>query len=311
MTPVAFLSKKTFLTGLLALLSLPALASVRVVTTTTDLAWAVKEIGQEHVSVESLLKGTEDPHFVDALPSFIHKAANADVVCVVGLDLEIGWAPKILTRTGKAEIQPGGPGYCEAGSSIQNLLEVPIGGVDRSMGDVHPRGNPHFWLSPDHFAEALVALSESLKAHDPQNAATFTANAGKLKEQLSKIKNKYAARLAALEKRTGPMPILQYHKELTYFMKGYGLKSAGSLEEVPGVAPSAGRIAQVASQAKAQKVKLLLAGEHAPRPLLQKFRELSGIPYAIVPTSIRAHGAPATYEELQEALVSTLEKNIL
>lgn len=293
---------------LMVLVASPLWAAVRVVTTTTDLAWAMKEIGKDKVAVESLLKGTEDPHFVDALPSFISKASHAELFCMVGLDLEIGWAPKILARTGRKEIQPGGVGYCEAGKSVHGVLETPTGAIDRSMGDVHPSGNPHFWLSPRTFAQAVDEMTAKLTEKDPANATSYVSGAEALKKHLSETQKTYQARLDKLKTERGTVRILQYHKELSYFVDAYGLTSVGSLEEVPGVAPSAGRIAQVAKSAKAQKVDVLLAAETAPRSILEKFSELSGVPYAVVPTSIKRDQNPRTYTELQEALVVAVEK---
>ena len=141
---------------LVALFTTPVFAeSLRVVTTTTDLAWLTKQIGGDEVEVTSLLSGEEDPHYVDAVPRFIHLVANADIVCVVGMDLEIGWMPKVLSKSANAQVQPGGKGYCETGKGVE-ALDVITNDVDRSMGDVHPDGNPHFQLSPLHMAQAGI-----------------------------------------------------------------------------------------------------------------------------------------------------------
>jgi zinc/manganese transport system substrate-binding protein len=126
---------------------------LRVVTSTTDLAWAVRDIGGSRVVAESLLRGTEDPHFVDARPDYVAKVIRADIVCFVGLDLEVGWLPKVLAKSGRREIQSGGQGYCDASRRIE-VLEKVNGGADRSQGDVHPGGNPHYWLSPVAMAQA-------------------------------------------------------------------------------------------------------------------------------------------------------------
>ena len=133
--------------ALLTSLSATALAKVKVVTTIPDLAWVAAEVGGDHVETKALLRGNENAHFVDAVPEFTRLTADADVVCIAGLDLEVGYMPAVLTRSGNAKIQPGGAGYCEAGKSVQ-VLEKLTTAVDRSMGDVHPAGNPHFYLSP-------------------------------------------------------------------------------------------------------------------------------------------------------------------
>ena len=128
----------TFATGLLYF-SPMVLAKTNVVTTTTELAWAAENIGGDRVKIESLLSGTENAHYVDAVPNFIRLIAAADIVCAVGLDLEIGWLPKALSKSGNRQVQKGGKGYCELGSEI-NALEKPKGSIDRSMGHIHPSG---------------------------------------------------------------------------------------------------------------------------------------------------------------------------
>ena len=134
-----------FKTIILILISSISHAKVNVITTTTDLQWLTKQIGGDKVKVESLLNGTEDPHYLDAMPHFISKVANADMFCLIGLDLEVGWAPKILSRSGNKKVQPGGKGYCETGKTIK-ALNIPTGRIDRSQGDIHPQGNPHYHL---------------------------------------------------------------------------------------------------------------------------------------------------------------------
>lgn len=276
-------------------------AAIKVVTTLPDLAWTVKAIGKAHVETTSLLTGNEDPHFVDATPSFVSKVAGADVVCLVGLDLEIGWIPKVLSRSGNASVQPGGQGYCEVASSIKTPLEIPAVAVDRSMGDVHPRGNPHFWLSPPEAIEGANAIAASLKRADPSHTTEFDEGLKSTQDQLRLIHQSTLTRLSKLTKR--PLRVLQYHRELTYFLKAYGIQDYGSLEELPGVLPSAGRIATVAKQAKANAIDVLVAGPLAPKSLLQKFTELSGVPHVVVPLSI---GSAMDFQELQNTLIDRI-----
>src|SRR5690606_29641281 len=140
-----------------------------------ELAWLVKQVGDEYVEAVPLLEGTENPHYVDAVPKFIAEVAGADMVVLVGLDLEVGWLPKVLSRSGNAKVQPGGKGYVEAGSAV-TVLDVPQGKVDRSMGDVHPSGNPHFWLSPGALAQAAAPVTNTLIALDPAHANAYMSN---------------------------------------------------------------------------------------------------------------------------------------
>lgn len=279
-------------------------AEVKIVTTLPDLAWAAKQIGGEKVSAEALLRGTENAHFVDAVPNFIAKAASADILCSVGLELEVGWLPKVLSRSGNAKIQSGGAGFCETGRSV-NVLDKPTGAVDRSMGDVHPFGNPHYWLSPRALAEGSQEILNALKRVDIANAGEYEKNYALLKTKLEAMEKKNAERLKPYSER--PV-LLEYHQEFAYLLRAYGLKSAGSLEEKPGVPPSAGRIAQMANDAKTKKLKLILATESNPEKTIAKFKDASGLPAVVVPVMSHSRGEPSNYEVLQEQIVGSLLK---
>ncbi len=280
---------------------------VKVVTSTTDLAWAAKEIGGALVDVQPLLKGTENPHYVDAVPEFIRLVSEASMVCIVGLYLEVGWIPKVLARSGNAQVQSGGKVYCETGRAVP-VLEKPTGAVDRSMGDVHPAGNPHFWLSTKAFGEAAGQVSETLIGVDPAHVTEYQAGLRRLKEKLFGIHKKNLARIHPLVAPIKGPVLMEYHKEFAYFLDAYGLKSFGSVEEKPGVAPSAGRLAEIAVAAKAAGVKFVLAAETAPKKTLERFSELSGIPAIQVPMSLQPKNNLSDYEDFQNRLVDSVVK---
>lgn len=291
---------------LLVLSALSAFAApVKVITSTTDLAWATKEIGGALVDVTPLLKGTENPHYVDAVPEFVRLAAEAQVALVIGLELEIGWIPKVLSRSGNSQVQPGGKGYCEVGKIIP-VLEKPAGAVDRSMGDVHPAGNPHFWLSPKYLGIAAGEIAETLIKVDPSHAKDYHGGLAKLRAQLDELEMRARGRLAPLlAGKTGPV-LIEYHKELAYFLDTYKLTSLGSIEEKPGVSPSAGRLAEIAQSAKAAGITLAVAGDTAPKKTLERFSELSGIPVQVVPLSVVPSKTPKDYPELHKALIDAI-----
>jgi zinc/manganese transport system substrate-binding protein len=291
---------------LLAALALApgALAKTNVVTTLPDLAWVVEKIGGDRVTARSLMKGIENPHYVDAVPEFIRRVADADVVVLVGLDLEVGWLPKVLSRSGNAKVQSGGPGYCDASRTVQ-VRERPSTPVDRSMGDIHPQGNSHYWLGPTALGEAAATVADCLAAVDPEGAERYRAGAKTLAAELTRLRDG----LRALLPKTAP-PVLEYHREFSYFFADYGLQSAGTLEEKPGLAPSAGRIATVATLAKRRKVALLVAGLWAPKAHLDRFTELSGIPAVALPISSRPGTEYADYPRWQRYLVTTLATHL-
>ena len=138
-----------------------AFAAINVVTTTQDLESLAREIGGTKISVESLAKGYQDPHFVEAKPSFILKLHSADLLIVVGRELEIGWLPPLINQARNARIQPTGDRYLDA-SQTAKILEIPSGQITRAMGDVHPSGNPHYWLSPDNGRRIVQLIQKKL-----------------------------------------------------------------------------------------------------------------------------------------------------
>lgn len=279
-------------------------APVNVVTTTTDLAWAARQIGGPFVSVESLLEGTENPHYVDALPDFIRKVSNAQVVCLIGLDLEVGWMPKVLSRSGNAQVQPGGNGYCDTGKSVK-VLDKPTGPINRSMGDVHPDGNPHFTLSPLALADAASVIAQTLSNVDPAHSKEYQLNLTKFKSDMTQLKGQIQ-RMIKSALNTQDAQWMEYHKEFTYFFDVYGLKSFGSLEEKPGVPPSAGRIGEIALSAKRAKVGALLATTYNPHKALERFSELSGIPVIKVSLFPKKSDPSSDYISVQRSIANAI-----
>src|SRR5438128_7521037 len=145
---------------------------LNVITATTDLAALTQEVAGDKVDVESIAKGYQDPHYVEAKPSFLLKLRHADLLIVVGLDLEIGWLPPLITQSGNPKIQPASAGYLDASQFVE-ILEKPVGAVSRAMGDVHPQGNPHYWLDPDNGRRIAKGISTKLAEMDPADAAYF------------------------------------------------------------------------------------------------------------------------------------------
>lgn len=312
-----------------------AMAKLKIITTTTNLAWLVKEIAGDHADVEALLNGTEDPHYIDAKPSFILKVANADVVCSVGLSLEVGWLPKVLMKSGNRNVQKGGAGYCVLGEAVSSM-EVPTGVVDRSQGDVHPEGNPHFSISPLRMLEAADAAYKVLVKIDTTNQQVYQARLISAKKKLKSIQQQGREKLAGAgiltadhgrvsesgakgtkgakktkkpEATTGrTLKTMQYHKEFTYFLHDYGIRSVGTLEAIPGSPPSAGQLAKAAQLAKAENVTMVLATTYNNRNITQRFSTLTGIPTVTVPLHLRPSAGLADYEKLQFLLLDTIVK---
>lgn len=263
-----FIKKFLFLFGASLLVASSSYADkIKLVTTTTDLAWAAKRIGGSYVSVQSMLKGHEDPHYVDAVPSFVLKASRADIVCSVGLELESAWLPKVLERSGNAKVQAGGTGYCNTGSAI-TPLDVPKGKIDRSQGHVHAAGNPHFWLDPKTFAHASKAIADAIVRTKPELAEPIASQYSKFLKDMLELQDQIRAKVSGLG---STLKVMEYHEEFSYYFRAIGLTSYGSLEEKPGVPPSSGRIARMALKAKKEEIKIILASSHSPKRLVESF----------------------------------------
>lgn len=254
--------------------------SLNVVTTTPDLAWLASELLKERGEVTALLSGEEDVHAVDAVPSFILASSKADVICMVGMSLEIGWIPKVIEKTANQQIQNGRVGYCDIGATIEGR-EKPKGPVDRSMGDVHPEGNPHYYLSLPLLKKAATTMAGCFMAqllHSDINAVE--ANLKRLHQMMdhqhqalkAKLKNHFGSKL--------PL-VAQYHGNFTYFTESYGIPLFGNIETTPGVAPSAGAIARGALDARQKNVSVVLAVPHNPRSSVEKFASIVKVPTVI------------------------------
>jgi zinc/manganese transport system substrate-binding protein len=228
-------------------------ADLTIVTTTEDLASLVREIGGEAVSVEALARGYQDPHFVEPKPSFILKLVKADLLIVVGRDLEIGWLPPLVQQSRNARIQPGGQAYLDA-SLTARILEVPTGQVTRAMGDVHALGNPHYWLDPDNGRRIAAAILEKLIALRPQRAALFNERYAGFTRRLAASSERWDALMAPYR----GVKVVTYHRSWPNFAERFGLNVIGYVEPRPGIPPTPAHTRDLVETMIQQRVKLLL-----------------------------------------------------
>lgn len=245
--------------------------AMKVVTTLPEFAWVINELAPK-VETLSLLEGTEDPHFVDATPSFIFKVAKADLLIFNGMELEIGWFPKVVQMSGNSKVQVGSKGYCNASSEVKKI-EV-LKNFDRSMGDVHPQGNPHYTISLARMKEVAQAIAKCL-VKNGADQKTVTAN-------LKTLSDKLEAMFQELKKKIKPKTFYVYHREFNYLGQDFGFVFKQSLEKVPGVLPSANYLVKMAQKAKKDKPVRVLAASTAPKRILQKYQEMSGITYQML-----------------------------
>ena len=235
-----------------ALTPSPARAALKVVTTVEGLASVAREVGGDRVDVTSLSRGIQDPHFVDANPTLAVKLRQADLLVDVGLDLEIGWLPPLVNQSRNPDIQPGGKRRLTAASAV-SVLEVPQGPVDRSMGDLHPAGNPHFLSDPRRVEKVAAALAVKLAQLDPGGAQAYQARAASFQRKIETASARWLAQLAP-EKGQRVIP---HHNSLTYFLDWCGLRSAGYLEPKPGIPPPPSHLADLVGVVKSEGVKAI------------------------------------------------------
>jgi zinc/manganese transport system substrate-binding protein len=252
-----------FLAALCAALTLlaaaPARAALNVVTTVPDLAALTKAVGGKHVEVQSLALGSQDPHFVDAKPNLALALNRADLLIALGLDMEIGWLPTLQLGARNPKIQVGGTGYINA-SQFPRVLEIPPGRVDRSMGDVHPGGNPHYLYDPRQAILVAKGISERLTQLDPKNAADYRANLAKFTEELEKARADWEKRLAALR----GAPVIAYHRTTAYLADWLGFDTIAFLEPKPGIPPNPAHVAGVLAQGRQRKARIVLVESYYP-----------------------------------------------
>lgn len=244
---------------LLGALGAQAHADVKVVATVPDLAAITKEIGGKKVTVTALSLPSQDPHFVDAKPSLVLKLNKADLLIAVGLDLEVGWLPSLQTQARNADILAGGAGYLDCSTAV-TVRDMATGAVDRSSGDVHPAGNPHYLYDPREAAKCAKAIGAKLIALDAGNAKTYKAG---LKKFLAKLKKAQAEWEAALAEHKGAS-VVSYHKSMTYLIDWLGFTEVATLEPKPGIPPTANHVATVLKAAKKAGVKVVLEESYYP-----------------------------------------------
>jgi|SRR5215831_9093275 len=253
------IEKVTAVVAALAL-GLPVLApparaesKMQIMTATTDLAALAQEIGGEKVDVESIARGYQDPHFVEAKPSFLLKLRRADLLIVVGLELEIGWLPPLITQSTNPKIQVGAQGYFDA-SRFAKILEIPSGTVTRAEGDVHPQGNPHYWLDPDNGLRIAKGIADKLTQMRPSDAAYFAARYQAFEQ---KLKQADVAWMAEMKPYAG-RKIVTYHRSWPNFAEHFGLNVVGYVEPRPGIPPSPQHTVELIGQMKRDGVKVVV-----------------------------------------------------
>jgi ABC-type Zn uptake system ZnuABC Zn-binding protein ZnuA len=230
-----------------------AAGKLNVMTTTQDLAAIAREVGGDKVNVDSIAMGYQDPHFVEPKPSFLLKLQKADLLAVVGLQLEIGWLPPLQTQSRNAKIQVGGKGYLDMSQFCQ-VLEIPTGQVTRAMGDVHPLGNPHYWLDPQNGRRIAKAFQNAFSEGDAADAAYFQQHYDDFDKRLAAAEKGWEQKMAPYKGRK----VVTYHRSWPNFCERFGLNVIDYVEPRPGIPPTPSHTLELINTMKAQGVKLIL-----------------------------------------------------
>jgi zinc/manganese transport system substrate-binding protein len=228
-------------------------SKIRIMTATTDLASLAADIGGDRVDVESVARGYQDPHFVDPKPSFLLKLSKADLLIVVGLELEIGWLPPLITQSSNPRIQVAAPGYFDA-SRFAKILELPTGQVTRAEGDVHPLGNPHYWLDPDNGLRIAKGIQNKLSEMRPQDSSYFAQRYDTFEQKLKQSEQQWQAQMKPYAGRK----VVTYHRSWPNFAEHFGLNVVGYVEPRPGIPPSPQHTVELIGQMKRDGIKIIL-----------------------------------------------------
>jgi zinc/manganese transport system substrate-binding protein len=286
-----------------SLVALPSEAALRVVTTTTDLADIVGTIAGPLASVESITLGNQDPHYVQAKPSYMVRLNRADLVVSVGLELEVGWLPPLLQGARNPAILPGKPGFLEASGAV-TPIEVPTKTPDRSRGDVHPLGNPHFWLDPDNGQRVAERIAKRLGDLDSANEAAYADGAKRFKARIDAARTRWQSALAPYKGKK----VVSYHRTFNYFLRAFGLVPIGYVEERPGIPPGPSHAAELVRAMRAEKVRVLLHEQYFDRKTSDIIASKVPATVLVLPTSVGGVPAATDYESLIDHLVRSVQK---
>src|SRR5687767_11367450 len=259
----------------------PLQAQLRVVTSTTDLADIAREVGGSKVRVTHVSEGYQDPHFAEAKPSFVLQLRNADVFAFVGLDLEIGWMPLLIQGARNPKVSPGGSGYLDVSQAIE-VLDRARTRVDRSQGDVHALGNPHYWLDPENGRRIARFYQRKFSALDPRNASTYETNTKAFEARLNAAEKAWQPQLAEIKGK----PVVAYHTSWKYLAEYTGMNIVGFMEPKPGVPPSPSHLAGLIDTIKRTGAKVIVMEPFYDRKMADFVAQRTGARVLVLPSSV-------------------------
>ena len=298
-------SIKSLLAATLGIFALPSFAALNILACEPEWGALAHELGGAKVSIYDATNAYQDPHHIQAKPSLLARARNADMVVCTGAQLEIGWLPILQQQAGNSKIQAGQPGYFEAAIYVR-MLDVPST-LDRSLGDVHPGGNPHIQTDPHNIGLVAAGMSKRLAEIDPANGAFYQGNYKTFIER-------WNAAMLNWEKQAAPlkgMNIVVHHKAFVYLENWLGLREVAALEPKPGVEPTAAHLAEVLAQLQRQPAKAVIRAAYGDGRGSEWLAERAKIPAIVLPFTVggseRAKDLFGLYDDTVQRLLAALK----
>jgi zinc/manganese transport system substrate-binding protein len=289
------------LSAALLLAAAPARAELNVVATTQDLAAIAQEVGGDKIKVSALAKGYQDPHFVEAKPSFVLTLNRAHLLIVVGRDLEAAWLPPLITQSRNAKIQPGSAGYLDPSTSAR-ILEIPTGAITRQMGDVHALGNPHYWLDPENGKRIAAAIKDRLSQMDAANAAYYAQRQADFDRRIGEAQQRWKAQMAPYK----GLKVVTYHRSWANFVEAFGLVVVDYVEPKPGIPPTPQHTLNLINAMKAQNVKLILVEPYFDLKTPNSIASKTGGRVVVLPPSVGGVPQAGDYFKLFDTDIALL-----
>jgi zinc/manganese transport system substrate-binding protein len=291
----------------LLIVAAPAFAQskLNVVATTEDLAAIAREVGGDHITVEALARGYQDPHFVEAKPSFILKLQKADMLIAVGRELEIGWLPPLIQQSRNSKIQPGADGYLDASLEAQ-ILEIPTGQITRAMGDVHPLGNPHYWLDPENGKRVGKSIGDKFSQLRPNDRAFFQQRLADFTTRLDAAEKGWLAAMAPYK----GTKMVTYHRSFPNFAERFGLAIIGYVEPRPGIPPTPQHTLDLINEMKRQNAKIVLVEPYFDLKTPTAIGRETGAQVLVLPPSVGGVKEVTDYFKLFDYDISLLVNGI-
>ena len=270
-----------------------AQGKLNVMATIEDLASIAREVGGDRITVDSIAKGYQDPHFVEAKPSFILKLQKADLLIVVGRELEIGWMPPLIRQSRNRKIQPSAEGYLDA--SVQaRILDIPQGEITRAMGDVHPLGNPHYWLDPENGQIVAREIAAKLTQFRPNDKAYFDQRLTDFVNRVSEAEKRWLTMMAPYK----GVKVVTYHRSFPNFADRFGLDVIGYVEPRPGIPPSPSHTLDLIQEMKRQQIKIILMEPYFDEKTPNSIASQTGAQVLIMPPSVGGEKTVTDYFKL-------------